>query len=131
MDNLLFNSYTLVFAGTLMLGVLILAVSFLAFFAVVAAAAAVRGVFLLARPVTILLRSAQGAPVSAARPAAPLQVLAPVVREKLSHGLNSARTHAGSAAVGLAHQAGKAAKASTTKLGEKLSELKKDTDRAA
>lgn len=125
MDNQIFANELLVYAGTILVGVLIFAFIFLTFFSVVAVVAAARGLILLASPVTSLLKTAiatrqraEGqAEQSVDKTGAPL--LPPVVRESLGHGLSVVRTHAGSAAVGLASQAGKAAKASKTAVAAK------------
>ena len=90
---------------------------------------------LLASPVTSLVKAAisdavaaraarqsvpeaaAGAPDDAGKPI--ITLLPPVVRETLGHGLSAARSHAGSAASGLASQAGRAAKASKTAVAAK------------
>jgi len=140
MDNQIFANESLVYAGTVLIGLLIFAFILFAFFSVVALATVVRGVMLLVSPVTKLVRTALGNEES--RPAAnqandaqltdelladglpdqtakPGPLLPPAVRETLGHGLSAARSHAGSAASGLATHAGRAAKASKTAVAAK------------
>ncbi|WP_125615716.1 hypothetical protein [Specibacter cremeus] len=118
MGNDVLVNELLVYGGVLLIAFLIFAMILTAFFGVVAVVGAVRGLMLLASPLTGLLGQAM-----AGRKAADAKPLVPAaVRESLNHGLTAAREHAGSAAVGLAAHATKAARASKTAVAGKLAE---------